>query len=172
MRASLESYARATGGKPYFPKDTAELDGIFTEIVTELANQYVLSYSSTNAPPGRHVAADHREGQKRQLRHSSARRLSRQRSPAGRKVDHGQKRYRGFAVRGLAGSWVRGSIFITLAISAVTMLSAQQQPASPPQQQPQQAPAQPGQTPTFRSGVELVTVDVGVVDRQGQPVAA
>ena len=48
LRASLESYARATGGKPYFPKDTAELDGIFTEIVTELANQYVLSYSSTN----------------------------------------------------------------------------------------------------------------------------
>ena len=72
-------------------------------------------------------------------------------------------------------SRVRGSIFITLAISAVTMLAAQQQPASPPpQQQPQQAPpqapAQPGQTPTFRSGVELVTVDVGVVDRQGQPV--
>src|SRR5829696_1591370 len=26
------------------------------------------------------------------------------------------------------------------------------------------------QTPTFRSGVELVTVDVGVVDRQGQPL--
>ena len=72
-------------------------------------------------------------------------------------------------------SRVRGSIFITLAISAVTMLAAQQQPASPPpQQQPQQAPpqapAQPGQTPTFRSGVELVAVDVGVVDRQGQPV--
>ena len=72
-------------------------------------------------------------------------------------------------------SRIRGSIFITLAISAVTVLSAQQQPASPPpQQQPQQAPpqapAQPGQTPTFRSGVELVAVDVGVVDRQGQPV--
>jgi VWFA-related protein len=48
LRASLESYARATGGKPYFPKDITELDGIFTEIVTELANQYVLSYSSTN----------------------------------------------------------------------------------------------------------------------------
>ena len=89
---------------------------------------------------------------------------------------------RGFACpeRGGAESkggfaWVRGSVFITLAISAVTMLSAQQQPASPPQQQPQQAPpqaqqAQSGQTPTFRSGVELVTVDVGVVDRQGQPV--
>ena len=49
LRASLESYARSTGGRPYFPKDTAELDGIFNEIVAELANQYVLSYSSTNS---------------------------------------------------------------------------------------------------------------------------
>ena len=53
-------------------------------------------------PPGRHVAADHREGQKRQLRHSSARRLSRQRSPAGRKVSHGQNAT-------VAGSRVAGS---------------------------------------------------------------
>ncbi len=30
--------------------------------------------------------------------------------------------------------------------------------------------AGPKQTPTFRSGVELVTVDVNVVDRQGQPL--
>src|SRR5687768_8235248 len=29
---------------------------------------------------------------------------------------------------------------------------------------------QPPQAPTFRSGVELVSVDVGVVDRQGQPL--
>jgi VWFA-related protein len=49
LRASLEGYARATGGKAYFPKNLTELDAIFTEIVTELSNQYVLSYSSTNA---------------------------------------------------------------------------------------------------------------------------
>ena len=49
LRASLENYARSTGGKPFFPRDTTELDGIFTEIVAELANQYVLSYSSTNS---------------------------------------------------------------------------------------------------------------------------
>ena len=49
LRASLESYSKATGGKPYFPRNTAELDGIFAEIVSELANQYVLSYSSTNS---------------------------------------------------------------------------------------------------------------------------
>ena len=47
------------------------------------------------------------------------------------------------------------------------MLSAQQpQPA----QQPPAQQAQQGQTPTFKTGVELVTVDVGVVDRQGQPM--
>ena len=30
--------------------------------------------------------------------------------------------------------------------------------------------AAPGQTPTFRTGVELVTVDVNVFDRQGLPL--
>src|SRR5687767_10852424 len=28
----------------------------------------------------------------------------------------------------------------------------------------------PGQPPTFRSGIEVVSIDVGVVDRQGQPL--
>src|SRR3954469_955411 len=37
------------------------------------------------------------------------------------------------------------------------------------QQVEQQAPP-PAQPPTFRSGVELVTVDVGVIDRQGLPL--
>jgi len=48
LRSSLESYAKSTGGRPFFPKHVQELDGIFGEIVTELSNQYVLSYSSTN----------------------------------------------------------------------------------------------------------------------------
>jgi VWFA-related protein len=48
LRSSLESYARATGGRPFFPRHTRELDGVFNEIVADLANQYVLSYSSTN----------------------------------------------------------------------------------------------------------------------------
>ena len=48
LRASLENYARSTGGRPFFPRHTRELDGVFDEIVSELANQYVLSYSSTN----------------------------------------------------------------------------------------------------------------------------
>lgn len=48
LRSSLESYARATGGRAFFPRHTRELDRVFDEIVGELANQYVLSYSSTN----------------------------------------------------------------------------------------------------------------------------
>jgi VWFA-related protein len=48
LRESLESYARSTGGRAFFPRYTKALDGVFDEIVSELANQYVLSYSSTN----------------------------------------------------------------------------------------------------------------------------
>jgi VWFA-related protein len=49
LKKSLEDYARSTGGRAFFPHHTGELDSIFTDIVSELANQYVLSYSSTNA---------------------------------------------------------------------------------------------------------------------------
>lgn len=48
LRSSLESYARSTGGRPFFPRHARELDDVFDQIVSELANQYVLSYSSTN----------------------------------------------------------------------------------------------------------------------------
>jgi VWFA-related protein len=48
LRASLESYAKSTGGRAFFPRDVKELDTVFTDVVAELANQYVLSYSSTN----------------------------------------------------------------------------------------------------------------------------
>jgi VWFA-related protein len=48
LRDNLETYARATGGRAFFPRQTADLDNVFDDIVAELANQYVLSYSSTN----------------------------------------------------------------------------------------------------------------------------
>lgn len=48
LKKSLESYARSTGGRAFFPDNVRALDGIFDQIVAELANQYVLSYSSTN----------------------------------------------------------------------------------------------------------------------------
>lgn len=46
LRNSLESYARSTGGRAFFPRQLKDLDGVFDQIVTELGNQYVLSYSS------------------------------------------------------------------------------------------------------------------------------
>jgi VWFA-related protein len=48
LRNRLESYAKATGGRAFFPQRTQDLDDVFDQIVAELANQYVLSYSSTN----------------------------------------------------------------------------------------------------------------------------
>ena len=45
LRGSLEEYASTTGGRAFFPQSTGELDEVFDTIVTELANQYVLSYS-------------------------------------------------------------------------------------------------------------------------------
>ena len=48
LRSGLESYAQATGGRAFFPRNAGELGEAFDQIVTDLANQYVLSYSSTN----------------------------------------------------------------------------------------------------------------------------
>ena len=48
LRDNLENYARSTGGRAFFPRQTSELDEIFEDIVAELANQYVLSYAPTN----------------------------------------------------------------------------------------------------------------------------
>lgn len=48
LRTSLEDYARSTGGRASFPQQVQELDGIFSQIVAELANQYILSYSPIN----------------------------------------------------------------------------------------------------------------------------
>ena len=48
LRNSLESYARATGGRAFFPQRAQELDAAFDQIVSELANQYVLSYAPAN----------------------------------------------------------------------------------------------------------------------------
>jgi Ca-activated chloride channel homolog len=48
LQRGLQDFARATGGRAFFPKSVADLDGAFDEIVAELAHQYVLSYSLTN----------------------------------------------------------------------------------------------------------------------------
>ena len=51
LRSNLETYARATGGRAFFPRNPKELDDVFEHIVTELAHQYVLSYAPTNPKP-------------------------------------------------------------------------------------------------------------------------
>jgi VWFA-related protein len=51
---------------------------------------------------------------------------------------------------------------LVLAVTAATLFSAGGPPLS--------AQQRTDQTPSFRSGIEVVTVDVGVVDRQGQPL--
>jgi VWFA-related protein len=48
LQRRLEDFAKATGGRAFFPKGASDLDGVFDEIVTELAHQYVLSYSLAN----------------------------------------------------------------------------------------------------------------------------
>ena len=47
-RAASRTTRDRPAADPFFPRQTNELDGVFDEIVWELANQYVLSYSSTN----------------------------------------------------------------------------------------------------------------------------
>lgn len=49
LRAKLEGYAKATGGRAFFAQRGQDLDGVFEQVISELANQYVLSYSSTNS---------------------------------------------------------------------------------------------------------------------------
>ena len=122
---------------------------MFDQIVAELANQYVLSYSSTNPKQDsgwRNIKVRVRNGK---LRHQSATGISGTRTAAGGEVimqtgsggirGHGGCRRR-FWCRRRTGRCCRRSR------------------------------AAADQTPAFRSGVEVVTVDVGVVDRQGQPL--
>ena len=47
-KSFLERLAQETGGKSYFPNTLAELNGIATDIASELRTQYLVSYSPTN----------------------------------------------------------------------------------------------------------------------------
>ncbi len=44
----LNTFARLTGGRAYFPRFEGELPGIFNEISTDIRNQYSISYRPTN----------------------------------------------------------------------------------------------------------------------------
>ncbi len=47
-KAFLERLAKETGGKVYFPNALSELNGIASDIASELRTQYLISYSPTN----------------------------------------------------------------------------------------------------------------------------
>lgn len=45
----LNTFAKLTGGRAYFPRFEGELPGIFQEISSDIRNQYTISYHPTNA---------------------------------------------------------------------------------------------------------------------------
>jgi VWFA-related protein len=47
----MRKLAQDTGALAFFPKSLTELDGIYTAIADELANQYSLGYSPSNRRP-------------------------------------------------------------------------------------------------------------------------
>jgi len=60
--------------------------------------------------------------------------------------------------------WLSVGTCLLLGLAAVYAQEQQQKPAET------QKPEEPIQGPTFRTGVDLVAVDVAVVDRRGRPV--
>ena len=44
----LETFARQTGGRPYFPERAGQLSGIYRQIASDLKHQYTLAYTPTN----------------------------------------------------------------------------------------------------------------------------
>ena len=51
-RDTLAAFAKASGGRAFFPGHSGELDGSFASILDELSHQYVLSYVSNAAGEG------------------------------------------------------------------------------------------------------------------------
>jgi Ca-activated chloride channel homolog len=47
-RRDLDSLTRATGGRSWYPRDIAEIDGIARQIAHEIRNQYILGYNPSD----------------------------------------------------------------------------------------------------------------------------
>lgn len=52
LRKQLEGYAKASGGRVYFPRDPEDLERAFADIIEELSSQYLLSYAPSSTRPG------------------------------------------------------------------------------------------------------------------------
>jgi Ca-activated chloride channel family protein len=48
LKEILETFARQTGGRAYFPERPGDLSGIYRQIASDLKHQYVIAYSPTN----------------------------------------------------------------------------------------------------------------------------
>ena len=95
LRKNLEGYARSTGGRAFFPRDVKELDEAFTEIINELANQYVLTYSPVSPKRDRGWRSIKVQVQKGKYEHQGPTGVSRTRYSAGRRVSHGDSQRMG-----------------------------------------------------------------------------
>ena len=73
----MRSFAEATGGVTFLTSNVRDLQGIYSKIATELAQQYTLGYMSTNAQAGRPVSPHRGESHRSPGRaHTNAQRIS------------------------------------------------------------------------------------------------
>jgi Ca-activated chloride channel family protein len=72
-RDSLKRLSEETGGRAFFPKKVADLDGILSETAQALQSQYVLSYCAANQKPARKPLKIEIELKNPQLRQSNLR---------------------------------------------------------------------------------------------------
>lgn len=72
-RDSLKRLSEETGGRAFFPKKVADLDGILSETAQVLQSQYVLSYCAANQKPARKPLRIEIELKNPQLRQSNLR---------------------------------------------------------------------------------------------------
>ncbi len=147
LRTRLEDYARSTGGRAFFPANAQELDDAFDQIVAELGSQYVLVVLVDQHRSGQRLAGHPGPRANGQVRHQGQAGL-----PGGRPAPGGDVIMRIDSLSTLATAAASAALLASAVPSLLAQQTGTDQPAA------------------FRSGVEVVTVDVGVVDRQGQPM--
>ena len=156
LKKSLESYARSTGGRAFFPRQ-------YGRARRHLRADRVRAGQSVRAL----VCVDQREAGQHVAQHQGpgAQAAGTTFVPAAATARRDRSAPRGDPCRSQPqAAWRRRRWRCCL--SAVDSPC----PASSSSSTPPPPPPPAEQLPAFRSGVELVTIDVGVVDRQGLPV--
>ncbi len=75
LRTVLKKFATTSGGREFFAEDTQRLDRFFEEILEDLSNQYLISYSYPYEERDGQLACDSRRGRRRQLQGAGEGRL-------------------------------------------------------------------------------------------------